>query len=343
MYYFVEYMRARAALRIALIILALLLLTGIILRIAVRGPTPFDVSATLQREPGARVSHTQLADGTVRTIVDNPERRTYAVIEQHGGSLRMDITQPVGMSNASNIMSLGSMSIKEDVHKGIVHTAIVYRESSPWDLGVLLLITIPMGLIIGTVLGGPLSKENDGHLELAWTKPVSRDRYALACVGVDAVTIFASQILMLATVLLASMLFGFPRLSVTGSVGLEILLAAFGPLAWYALLTAGSASVKRGPWRVIGIGWLIAIIVPALSGALRDAANYNTVAAAFHAVFHALSFLDPISFMTFQVMHGDTTVLSAVGTNLSTSVSIVIALSIVYITAAVLQWRRVEA
>ena len=343
MFYYVEFLRAKAAIRIALVILGIVLLVGIILRISVHGTSPDVWSSDLQHSPTARVTHAHLADGSIQTIVDDPQQQTHATITQlPNGKMRMDIREPRRKAESRHdSVSIGSININEDTRSGIVHTTAVYQHGVDLDLGLLFLTTIPMGLIVATFLGGALSKENDGHLELAWTKPVSRDRYALAAIGVDLAAIVIAQLLCLAVTLIGVLLFIVPRFGYGPHVGWNIVVALLAPAAWYALLTAASASVKRGPGMVCGLGWLAAIIVPSVVGALTEASKVNSVAAAFYAVFHTLAYLDPISYLTFH--NSDSTIGTGIGLSIMAAAGALAALCVAYIALSVLQWRRVEA
>ena len=343
MYYFVELLRAKAAIRIALIVLGVLLLVAIIVRISVHGPTPDVWSSDLEHSPTAHVTHTQLPDGSTQTVVDDPQRHTYAVIRQSpSGELRMDIREPHSSAQSRHDhVSMGSLSVNEDSRSGMVHTVVTYHRGLDYDLGLLFLTSIPMGLFVGTLLCGPLAKENDGHLELAWTKPVSRARYAMAAIGVDVVAIVVAQLLCIGVALIGTMLFAVPRFGYGEHVGWNILVALLAPSAWYAALTAASASIKRGPGMVIGLGWLFALIVPGVAGALTDAAKFNTIAAVFYAVFRTLSYLDPLSYLTFH--NSNSTIGTGFGLSIVAAAVALAALGVAYIALSVLQWRRVEA
>jgi hypothetical protein len=342
MYYYAEILRAKGALRIALILVGIALVVGIIFRLSVHGLNVTDWASNVENSPTAHVTRTQLPDGSTRIVVDDPQKHTHAVITRSGESVKMDIREPASSerSRHDNI-SMGSMSMNENVQAGIAHTTVEYHSGHTFDLGLLFLVTIPMGLIVATLLGGPLAKENDGHLELAWTKPVSRERYALACVGVDVPAILAAQLLCIAVTLICILMFAVPRFGYGPHVVWNILVALLAPIAWYALLTAASASVKRGPGLVIGLGWMFAIIVPSVAGGLSDAAKFNSIAAVFYAIFHTLAYLDPISYLTFR--NTESTVGTGFGLPIQSVVAALAALSIGYIALSVLQWRRVEA
>lgn len=334
-YFYVEYARAKRAIVIALVLLGLFLLATIALRVSVRdGHWESDI----QHSPTAHVARTQLPDGSTRIIVDDSARRTHAVIvKRTDGSLDMDVLEPRTGSRHRGEFIMGSSSINSSVEGDKLHTRIHYLPQHPvYDLGVLFLATIPMGLIIASMLGGALSKENDGHLELAWTKPISRESYALQSMAVDAAAIVTSQLLTIAVTLLATLMFFVPPFKYPPETGWAIVFALGAPLAWYALVTAASASLKRGPGIVIGLGWVAAILIPGLAGALEGAASVNAIAAWFYAIFHSLSYIDPISYLTFHG-HGPT-FMSWQG-----SVGMFWLLIVAYVALAVVQWRRVEA
>ena len=343
MFYFVEFLRAQRTMRIVAILLGCLILLAIVLRIVMlRGTTPEAYINGLQHSPTAHVTQTKLADGTMRTVVDDPARKMHAVIDRRGANtFRVDVTEPASSAAHRHQQNdtMGSLDVNESTRAGMSHTTIVWNGTFNINLTILILATMPMGLIVATMLGGVLSKENDGHLELAWTKPVSRESYALAAIGVDLVTIVVSQLLTLAVVMLCILLFGVPSYSPGRDAGAYIALALIGPLSWYACLTAFSASVKRGPGIVIGLGWLAALLIPGIAAAFAQI--NHPLAHAIYNVFQALAYLDPIAYFS-HVSDSGVTKNGAIAT-LGEAVIAVIALLIAYIAAAVLQWRRVEA
>lgn len=336
-YYYVEYARAKRAIFIALIFVGFFFLAAAVLRVSVHNG---HWAADLETSPTAHVTRTQLPGGSVREVIDDPQRETHAVIIRHpGGVLDMDVVEPRasgGVRHHGDFV-MGSTSIHETVEGKNLHTVLHYVGGTPsFDLGVCFLFTLPMGLIVASILGGVLSKENDGHLELAWTKPVSRERYALAAMAVDAVTIVVSQLLALAVALIAALMFVLPHFSYARTFGWYIFLAMAAPVAWYALITAASASIKRGPGVVIGVAWVAAILVPSLGHALEAVASLNPIAAWFYAIFKGLSYIDPIAYLSFNGGHS---YLMPVWEG----AWVLCALAIGYLALAVAQWRRVEA
>ena len=170
-------------------------------------------------------------------------------------------------------------------------TAVVY---TPFDIGTLFGMALPIGLFAATLLGGPLSKENNGHLELAWTKPVSRERYALAAMGVDLATVVIAQVATVLALLIAGAFWDPPKVSFDALAPRHIAFALLLPAAWYACLTAFSASLKRGPGAVLGIGWVVAVVCPTIATATLD--TKTAVGRAVHAIFDTISYADPITY-----------------------------------------------
>lgn len=346
MSYYIELLRAKRALLCAAILLGLFLVTTVIVRLSLHGSDVMSWPGQLTGSPTAHVTRTGLTDGSERTVVDDPARRTHAVIVQHPDkSFAMEITEPNTGTSREDHLSMGSMDMNEKVYAGgkMRHVTMTFRQSIPaFDIGVLLLTTLPMGLLVATMLGGVLSKENDGHLELAWTKPVSREIYAAAAFGIDAAAALAAQLATVIAILAACLLFFVPKLTAGADSGWEILLAVAGPFAWYALLNAASASIKRGPGLVIGLGWVAAVLVPSVAHGLSGVAEENAVAAAFHTIFATIAYVDPVTyFLSFSYRHGVMTTGS--GFTIAASAAALAMLALGYTALSVLQWRRVEA
>ncbi len=335
-YYFVELARAKRAIRVALILLGLFLLAAIIFRLSVHET---NWQAAIVNSPTAHVTKTRLPDGSVRSVVDDPARQTRAIIVEHPGHvIDIDVTEPVTASRHHGGFSMGSMQSRQIVQGGKAHSIMHFEPGAPRiDLTVLVLVTVPMGLIMASILGGVLAKENDGHLELAWTKPISREQYAVYAILVDAVAIIISQVLTIAVGLLAMLMLFVPRFYHSPNLGWAILLSIAGPIAWYALITVASASLKRGPGMVCGLAWILAIIIPSVGAALHPAASFNAVAAWFFAIFNALTYIDPIAYLSIGT-GSHPALLTPAG-----NAGILCALSVVYLFLAVVQWRRVEA
>lgn len=347
MAYFVEYQRTLRTLRVIAIICGVLFLLAIVGRIAVQGHGSDSYMGNLESSPTAHVTHETLGDGSRRTTVDDPVKHIHAVATVHGSDVHMEITQPNRSSGRdSDDVHIGNVSINQTVDRknGMEHVVIDTTTHRDLPLGMLFLVSIIIGFIAASMLGGVLAKENDGHLELAWTKPVSREHYALAAFAVDMLTIVASQALFVVTVLVSALLFFVPHVSLEPQAALHIALALVGCIAWYAALTGWSASLRRGPGLVIGLGWLFGTIVPGITQLLDN--STIPVVAVLHAVLLAITYLDPLAYIGLHSTGGvqvSGTPVGALHLSGATACYGLAALVIFYLAVAVAQWRRVEA
>jgi hypothetical protein len=341
MFYYVEFLRATRALRIVGIVLGLALLGGLIFRLSfVNHATPEAYITDIEKSPTAHLTETRLPDGSTRTIVDDPQKHRHAVITRQGRAFTMDLTEPADSSRAHghDTATMGSLNVNEDTHAGVSHLTVSYSGTPEISWAALFVGSTLLGLLAATILAGPLAKENDGHLELAWTKPVSREAYAGAAFAIDIATIVLSQLACIVIALVCILMWAVPAMRLGNGGFPLIVLSLLVPIAWYACLTAFSASVRRGPGMVVGCGWFAALIIPSVMAGTSGSAV--PLVQAIHAVFKALAYIDPIvyfpSFSSGRA-HGN-----LVGT-LGEALMATAILSVAYIAVAVLQWRRVEA
>ncbi|HLI95697.1 MAG TPA: hypothetical protein VKT72_06370 [Candidatus Baltobacteraceae bacterium] len=346
MHYFVEYLRALRSMRVVGIILGVLLLMAIIARLTTHLDQPGTYFGNLEKSPTAHVTRTTLPDGSVRTVLVDPARNIHAVSVVRGVHLHIDIVEPSSARKSeTDHFSAANFSVSDvDKKGGMEHIVVNTNQSGDVPVGILLLTSIIMGFVVASMLGGVLSKENDGHLELAWTKPISREQYAVSAFGVDLVAIVVSQLLWCVMALLALLLFFMPHLTWEKDAALHIGLAFLGPISWYAALNGWSASVKRGPGVVIGLGWLFGWMVPGIAAA-TGGVSYPLVAA-IHVVAQAVSYIDPLTYVGFHSSGIQVSAVNNAGSEpirLAVSVAALAALTILYLALAVAQWRRVEA
>jgi hypothetical protein len=208
--------------------------------------------------------------------------------------------------------------------------------SHEMNFGSFVVFGVVVALIVATMLGAPFARENDGHLEVALTKPIDRIGLALMTIGVDAVGIVAALAVGTLFAIGLHTIFFPPWISFHF---IDLIVTVFGiiaPLSWYAMLAAATSSLRRGYGVIIGIAWPVAAIVAGLS--LIDP-NDNEMAALVHTVFWTLSRIDPLVYMHFTP---DNMSLSADPTWLPRLAMLAI-LAAGYGVVAVAQWRRVEA
>ena len=337
MFSYVEYLRAVRALRIVAIVLGLVLVACVLARLSWgKRATNADTIAAIEHSRTAHITRTALPNGGTRTVIDDPKKGMYAVVERHGGEVTSLQTGRRGFDTkvTGGLESARTVRASPRPRNEAVGMTVAYTF---FDLGTLFSFTVPIGLFAATLLAGPLAKENNGHLELAWTKPVSRERYAVAAVLVDVTAVAVAQLAAAATLLLAALLWEVPKLSFDSLAPLHVLYALVAPVAWYACLTAFSTSLKRGPGLVLGIGWVVAVVCPSIAATTQRTST--PVGRSLYAVFSTVSYVDPITYMWFRI--------DAFGTDPARATVIglaaLAALAAVYLGLAVLQWRRVEA
>lgn len=339
MFYFVEYMRAKRAIRVIAIILGVLLVIFGIGRIWIMHyQSPEGLAAVFENAPGAHVTRVTLADGTKETVVDDPVQRMHAVIDRKGRTLKIDYTEPEALyrTQRHSVVTMDNDHESYNMKGGMTHGTYEVNRDDTFDLTVVFQLSIIIGLIAATLLAAPLTKENDGHLELTWTKPVSRTEYATASIAIDIAAILLSQVLTLITAFLGFLMFAIPVLRVS-SVPI-ILIALLGPIVWYTLLTTIGASVKRGPGLVIGLSWVGSIIILSVAKGSENATTFW--GQTLHVVTQAIAYLDPMAYVTTH--NGQFSPNGAVQT-IPECIAALLVLAVLYIVTAVLQWRRVEA
>jgi hypothetical protein len=193
-----------------------------------------------------------------------------------------------------------------------------------------------VALIVATMLGAPFARENDGHLEVALTKPIDRTGLALMTIGVDTVGIIAALAIGTLFGMGLHMIFFPPWITFHSGDLIVTVFGVIAPLSWYAMLAAATSSLRRGYGAIIGIAWPVAAIVAGLS--FVDP-NDNAMAALIHTVFWTLSRIDPLVYM--HLNPGDMS-MTADPTWLP-RLTMLAVLAAGYGVAAVAQWRRVEA
>ena len=345
---YVEWLRVRNCLRVLVIVLGVLFVIAGILRITAGTPGG-GYGWVFQEEgrPGVHVVKQQLRDGSTRTTIDDPSRGDHIVIVDRGWQGRtITISGRNVGGDTSDDVQIGSVGINSSHHAN--GNTVEINTNQPVTARILLAIAAFVALIIGTILAAPLAKENSNHLEIAWTKPVSRTVMALGMLGVDTLGILASMVLTIIFAIAVTALFEMPRIVIDPETLPALALCVLAPIAWYDLLTAASASMKRGYGAVLGLGWFIALIVPPI-GVFAVAAQ-SPIIHFLGEVFSVLTLFDPVAYLHLSTTsapgNGEPSVGFTFGVlSASTSVraAMALVLAIIYTTLSLLQWRRLEA
>jgi hypothetical protein len=322
---YTEWLRVRGTLKWISIVLGVLVLLCGIARVATLRYDATGFIHGLQNEPDSKVTVTTLPDGTKRTVIVNDRKRVRATIDDHGydGQHIDVIDRNPGHANSMHMM-MGSLSIQTDNTGSGDETVI--DTNTPTFFGDFTVLGLVIALIAATILGSPFAKESDGHLEIALTKPIGRASLALQTMLVDGVGVIAAFAIGIVFGLIVHAIFQSLKIRITWQDGASIAVALLGSIAWYAMLNALTASMKRAYGVVVGLAWPIAGMVLVLAGLPPG----NAVRDMLRTVFHAVSFIDPLNYLNLAVVTPNQLILLAV-------------LALVYGTLAALQWRRVEA
>jgi len=202
-----------------------------------------------------------------------------------------------------------------------------------FPLSVFFAIAGVVAAIYAGICGGSLSEENDGHLALAWTKPVSRTRYALLIMGVDfafVACIFVLTVLFAAGITAQHGALRFLTIDRDAWFNLArfLLLAA----AWFGVAQALTASLKERSGTVRGVSVAIAAILLGLGAA--------TLPPAWSALVKFVNFFNPLAYGTYSDAQTQPLYPFATwGLNLAA----LAAIAALGVTLALAQWRRLEA
>lgn len=333
--YYVEFLRVARALRVYAIVLAGVFLIAVLVRVSA-GPALHEQFMKNFSPSAVRTVHNSGGVETV-TIVD-PVNRTRVVQHQSRAGWDLTIIEAPGSHHAhahrrdrQRGEPGGLLQVQErDLPDGSHVTYL--RSDRRYPLAMLVLLAGFVAGLFATVIGGSLSRENDGHLELVWTKPVSRMQAALTMFGIDIAGIYAAFILCALTVELCIALFvGPPVITLEPDSGTHLALALLFPLAWYAMTQAVSASLGRSGRMLCGLLWVPAMIVPTMT-----AVPYPLI----RLMMRAVDTLNPFAYFAVHVGRFSPTLLPLTP---AWNITALAALTILAIAASLAQWHRLEA
>lgn len=336
---YVEWLRVRNCLRVTAIVLMILVAIVIVLRISFYRYTNYDAWVNhIELQPGSHVAHTVLPDGTKRTTIDDPADQTTIVLDEPtAGGRHIEVTEPTSKAHEhEEHVNMGSINVHTSHGGRFTTTTIDVNPAVP--LLAYMGIADLVALIVATCLGAPFARENDGHLEFAMTKPATRVRVAVGTMGADIAGIVAASFLTIVALYVCQLIFGGWRVDASGVNFRALLMGIALPLAWYALLCAATASLRRGYGAVLGFAWPVAILVVVLAEAPL---GLSLLGQTVHAIFWTLSRIDPLSFASFDF--GSSPHAQQAQASFAARYGIELALFVLYSVAAVVQWRRVEA
>jgi hypothetical protein len=322
---YTEWLRVRGTLKWIAIVLGILVLICGIARIATFRYDAMAFIHGVQSEPDSKTTVTTLPDGTKRTVIVNDRKQIHATIDDHGyDGEHIDVVERKAHHGDSANMMIGSVSVQTTTSGN--NEEIVIDTNTPTFFGDFTILGLVIALIAATILGAPFAKESDGHLEIALTKPIGRTSLAVQTMLVDCAGVIAAFAIGVVFGFVVHAIFQSLKIRMTWQDGASIAVALLGSIAWYAMLNALTASMKRAYGVVVGVAWPIAGIVLALAGLPPG----NAIRDILRTIFHYVSFIDPLNYLNVVAVTTNQLILLAV-------------LALVYGTLAALQWRRVEA
>jgi hypothetical protein len=339
---YVEWLRVRGCLKWTAMVLGVLFLIAAIVRITIVGKEDYAGWAlSLKSDPGSHETETTLADGTHRVEIDDPAKGLRVVIDEHGSRKHIVIYDKTGKTSselAHAAITMGDVSEHNlPDGKGTLTTVDTNGET---DFLSYVIAGVVIAMIVATILGAPFARENDGHLETSLTKPVRRDVLAVRTILIDAAGIVTSLVAGVAFSLLVHLMFEVPHVTFAARDAVVVGVGIVAPLAWYAMLAAATASIRRGWGAVLGFAWPVCAIVVALSAI--DPAG-NALLTVLHDVGTVLAYIDPLTYTHFGTDSAPMAVAGKAADADGVKLGALAVLAVAYSSAAVLQWRRVEA
>jgi hypothetical protein len=192
--------------------------------------------------------------------------------------------------------------------------------------------------IFASIFGSSLAIENDGHLEIVWTRPISRTRNALGKLLIDVAAIVTVFALCYATGWLVVALLGDHPLNVAFDGQSMLKLARFlaFPLAWFGLTQALTAGIK-GSW----FGAIVGPLWPVCQGLF--AVGLLPLSATWHKIWQIANIPNPIAYFPFWTFDENVFHVYQFGYGVALDVFALAAIATIGISLATLRWRRLEA
>ncbi len=221
-------------------------------------------------------------------------------------------------------------------HRAVKHAHAVHPRPNqpviPWSL--FFAIAGVVATIFAGIYGVSLSDENQGHLEVAWTKPRSRSRYALTNIAADYAGALAAFAITILTAVLCTAIAGLvSNIFIDRDAWLNLVRFLALPLAWLGLVQAATASLRERGGAVSGGLWVAAVVLLAL-----EIANLPRM---WHGIVAFLNFFNPLNYSGYQTDASGH--LYASVADLQADILALLLLGVVGILIAVAQWRKLEA
>ncbi|MBV9402380.1 MAG: hypothetical protein JO018_01490 [Candidatus Eremiobacteraeota bacterium] len=326
--YYVEKLRAWRVMRVFLVILGVLFLLCVIARLSGHGHVNGN---DFVAPSGAREVKSVAPDGSHISTYYGKHGEVAVVRTDVNDVQTVTVTEPAKPGAKSEQTKVGTVTISQTPHGKLMTTII--RNSNRIPLDVLFIIAAFFVSIFASILGLSLSAENDGHLELAWTKPVSRQGYAGMTILVDLAAALALLAITVAVEIAVLALFGAAtHIAADAATLLTILWSIVYVSAFYGVVMATTASLRRASGVALAILWPAMLILPGLTRI--DWLNIGTVARIIDTV-------NPVAYFYSLTSHQQTHTLLPIGFGYEITALAII--TVAGLLASIGQWRRLEA
>ncbi|HTU82364.1 MAG TPA: hypothetical protein VMF61_09550 [Candidatus Acidoferrales bacterium] len=296
-----------------------------------------------QFERTAQTTHSVLADGTKRTVFSNVRQGVSVTVDDRGyWGQRVTVVDrdPTQTFRARNF-SFGDLNVRRTI---LPNGTLIFSidSSRPEHLAYYFAAAAFVALIVATVLGAPFARENEGHLEIALTKPVRRETLGLATMATDVAGMAAAFVLTIVFFTIGHTIFEAPRYVFDAGDALVLAGGFLAAVGWYALLCAATASMRRAYGVILGLSWPVAALISIFASSNFGA---SPVARVLHAIATPIAWVLPFSYLHFDAAFDVSAETHAAGAGLSSlqDLPILLALVLIYGAVAIVTWRRVEA
>ncbi|MGA9020034.1 MAG: ABC transporter permease subunit [Candidatus Cybelea sp.] len=288
---------------------------------------------------GATTAYSTLPDGTKRTTIVNSAKGVRYTIDDHGYfGKHVEIFERL-VKRPEKLIGFGPVGFQRVAVPG--GSMVTIDTNRPQGFAYYAAIATFLALIVATVLGAPFARQNDGHLEIALTNPASRTTLGLGAIIADVTGIAVAWLMTVAALFIAHIVEYAPNYTY-GPRDTEVIVLGFaGLLAWYGMLCAATASMRRAYGVVLGISWPVASLVAVLA---RTDFGDSPMAQLVHWLATPLSWIDPFNYLHFgPAFTVDGRAAGSLAVSLQSELPALLILALVYVALAIVQWRRVEA
>ena len=198
------------------------------------------------------------------------------------------------------------------------------------------ILTIACGFIIailGTVLATSLSSHVNGHLEIAWTKPIPRDRLIAQTFAIDIGALAVAYVVTLVVAISINAVFGSHldyTTSQLGHVAAELLF----PIALYAMVQGVTSAVGRRAGMLAGLAWPVML----LAGGVIPA----PVPPFVHQAIVAINYFNPLALLSTNMHLGHNYNMLGLETWSPIALGDAVLIVALGFVLALVQWRRLE-